>query len=148
MAQNLKIDKVAPEFLQGTDGSSVYSDEMSITVKDDHMSSLTVDGEKVGSAGTSNEEATAKLDPENGIKTFKMVAEDEAGNTSSLTMTLKATWLKDKVIPADKLLPLVRSESYKLDNGKWTVSGDSTVYSGGWDVYVNTDGSYTFTKQN
>ena len=148
VAQNLKIDKVAPEFLQGTDGSSVYSDEMSITVKDDHMSSLTVDGEKVGSAGTSKEEATAKLDPENGIKTFKMVAEDEAGNTSSLTMTLKATWLKAKVIPADKLLPLVRSESYKLDNGKWTVSGDSTVYSGGWDVYVNTDGSYTFTKQN
>ncbi len=143
--ENLKIDKVAPEFLQGKDGSTIYSDEMSVTVKDDHLMSLTVDGEK---AGVSNGDATAELDPENGIKTFKMVAEDEAGNTSSLTMTLKATWLRDKVIPADKVLPLVRSESYKLDNGKWTVSGDSTVYSGGWDVYVNTDGSYTFTKQN
>ena len=145
VSQKLKIDKVAPEFLQGTNGSTVYSDEMSVTVKDEHLMSLTIDGDDVG---VKKEEATAELDPENGEKSFKLVAEDEAGNTSSLNMTLKATWLKDKIIPANKLLPLVKSESYKLDNGKWTVSGDSTVYSGGWDVYVNSDGSYTFTKQN
>ena len=143
--ENLKIDKLAPEFLQGKDGSTIYSDNMSVTVRDDHLLSLTVDGDKVSG---SKEDAVAELDPENGIKTFKMIAEDEAGNTSSLTMTLKATWLRDKVIPANKVLPLVKSESYKLDSGKWTVSGDSTVYSGGWDVYVNADGSYTFTKQN
>ena len=145
VSQKLKIDKIAPEFLQGTNGSTVYSDEMSVTVKDEHLMSLTIDGDDVG---VKKEEATAELDPENGEKSFKLVAEDEAGNTSSLNMTLKATWLKDKIIPANKLLPLVKSESYKLDNGKWTVSGDSTVYSGGWDVYVNSDGSYTFTKQN
>ena len=84
----------------------------------------------------------------NGAKTFKLKAEDEAGNTTSAAITVMATWLKDKIIPGDKLLPLDSSESYKLGSGKWTVSGDSTIYNGGGTVYVNADGDYTFTQVN
>ena len=37
-------------------------------------------------------------------------------------------------------------ESYSLSGGRWSVSGDSTVYSGGRSVFVRKNGNYTFSK--
>ena len=36
---------------------------------------------------------------------------------------------------------------YKLDNGKWKVAGDNTVYEGGSTFYVHESGTYEFQKQ-
>ena len=142
--EDYKIDKDAPTISQ-SDNSKVYSDELSVEISDDHLQTFIIDGESFTVTKTST---TAKLDPMNGAKTFKLKAEDEAGNTTSAAITVMATWLKDKIIPGDKLLPLDSSESYKLGSGKWTVSGDSTIYNGGGTVYVNADGDYTFTQVN
>ncbi len=142
VTEDYKIDKEAPTISQ-SDNSKVYSDELSVEISDDHLHTFVIDGE---SFTVTKSSTTAKLDPMNGVKTFNLKAEDEAGNTSSAAITVMATWLKDKIIPAGKLLPLDSTESYKLGSGKWTVSGDSTVYNGGGSVYVNSDGDYTFTQ--
>lgn len=141
--ENLKIDKTTPSFSQST--GSVYADELTVEISDDHLSTFVIDGETFKVTKTST---TAKLDPLNGVKTFNLSAEDEAGNSNDVAITVMATWLKNKIIPAGKLLPLDSSESYKLGSGKWTVSGDSTIYNGGGTVYVNADGDYTFTQVN
>ena len=31
-------------------------------------------------------------------------------------------------------------------HGKWRITGDSTIYNGGTDIYVNAGGEYTFEK--
>ena len=147
VVEKCKIDKDSPTFQKGDNGgaisnkTTVFADEYTVSVSDEHIALFTVDGSKV--SGTS-----ATLDPENGIKEFTLKAEDEAGNTASMSIILMATWLKDKIIPANKRLPLQVQESYKLDGGYWSVDGDSTVYTGGGEVYVKSDGDYTFTKVN
>ncbi|MDE7258854.1 MAG: hypothetical protein K2N77_06410, partial [Lachnospiraceae bacterium] len=37
--------------------------------------------------------------------------------------------------------------AYRLGDRKWTLEGDSTVYSGGSTFYVREDGSYHFTQR-
>ena len=140
----LKVDKDAPE-IAGTessviDGSSFYSDGVGISVSDPSLARLTVNGSSVN---VTNGKATITRDPENGTKTFNIRAEDEAGNVSTLRVTVMAAWLKTKIIPANKRLPLVKRENYRLGSGMWRVSGDSTVYSGGSSVFVRSDGNYS-----
>ena len=36
---------------------------------------------------------------------------------------------------------------YRLEEGSWTVNGDTTVYAGGNYFYVSEDGDYTFTEK-
>ena len=145
VVEKCKIDKDSPIFRKSDNGgelsdkTSVFADEYTVSASDEHLALFTVDGSKVSGG-------SATLNPENGIKSFVLKAEDEAGNTASLSITLMATWLKDKIIPADKILPLQVQESYKLSSGYWSVNGDSTVYTGGGEVYVKNDGDYTFTK--
>ena len=144
---DIKIDKVLPVFEESTgmvqDGASIFADEVSINAMDLNLVSLTLDGKKLNVKEGTN---TITLSPENGVKSFKLVAEDIAGNVTTLEFTLMAEWLRDRIIPAEKLLPLGNGEAYKLSGGQWTVSGDSTVYTGGREIYVNTSGNYTFTK--
>lgn len=151
--KEIKIDKLAPAVSVMTDqdgkavvgSNKVYADTLNVKVADDNLDTLTLDGTNVT---VSDNVGTAFLDSENGEKTFTILAEDKAGNTLSTSVTLTATWLLDKVIPANKLLPLTPGQSYKLDGGQWTVDGDTTVYNGGFDVYVNSASSHTFTKTN
>ena len=151
--KEVKIDMVSPAVSVMTDqdgkavvgSNKVYADTLNVKVSDENLDTVTLDGTSVT---VSDKIGTAFLDSENGEKTFTILAEDKAGNTLSTSVTLTATWLIDKVIPADKLLPLTPGQSYKLDGGQWTVDGDTTVYNGGFDVYVNTAASHTFTKTN
>ena len=93
--------------------------------------------------------------PESGAKKFRITAEDEAGNVSSMEVTLMAEWLEDKIIPEGTPVSLVAGEAYFLDEGQWTVSivnADgtvtecATVFSGNIPFYVSVSGDYIFTR--
>ena len=145
------IDKDAPEIKdQGgslADGSTLYVKDITITASDDNLLSLTVNGKPVDLTVEGN---IITLSPGNGFAKFVITAEDKAGLIRTIEFVLMAEWLKDRVIPADLLLPLQAGEGYILNDGKWVVTteqgGDPTVYNGGMDVYVNGDGNFTFTS--
>lgn len=154
-----KIDKTAPKFTSSTgslaQGSVMFASNINVTVDDQNLTSLTLNGVPVDLKTIPNHVLT--LSPGMGVKKFTIVAEDIAGNTSIIEFTLKAEWLENKVIPADEVLPLNAEEEYNLDEGRWTVTRntadnvvnrapDTTVYNGNLPVYVPENGDYTFTK--
>ena len=149
-----KIDKVGPEFsdprsVLSSKGSKtvsggIYADDYVLVVMDDYLAKVTVDGKTVKVV---NGRARVEVDAENGIKQVNITAEDQAGNVSRMSFKLMAEWLKNKHIPAKKLLPLSSSEEYHLDSGNWTVNGDPTTYKGGGSVFVRSTGKYTFDKE-
>lgn len=53
--------------------------------------------------------------------------------------------------PANKIISgvtsLKKGTPYQLEEGTWTVSGDTTTYMGGITFYVDEDGEYEFKKQ-
>ena len=118
---------------------------VTMNVADSNLDRVTLNSESVN---VSDGKAQLILNSENGVKTFIVEAEDKAGNKMSFEITLMAEWLKDRIIPANKVLPLETEGSYKLDDGEWTVSGDPTVYNGGRSVYVKDAGDYTFSNGN
>ncbi len=148
-----QIDKEEPTITDTTGtlstGSIVYQNNIVIKASDDNLASLTVNGEVIDLATAGN---ILTLSPGNGFMRFKIIAVDKAGHISTVEFTLMAEWLRDRIIPADLLLPLQAGEGYTLGEGSWTVTGeqgeDSTVYNGGVPVYVSNDGDFTFTLAN
>ena len=127
---------------------------MEIRVDDLNLVSLTVNGEAVDLT-SSRANILTLTRPEEGYMTYHIVAIDVAGNVSVLDITLMADWLKDRIIPVGKSLPLAKGELYFLDVGEWTVSivnkdgtitESKTVFSGNMPFYVNDDADYIFTK--
>lgn len=152
ITETIKIDKEIP-VLAGTardqDGQSVgivhgmtyLADTMTFTITDDHLVSLTINGVKTAVTGG---KAVVSLDAEQGIKDFVIAAEDEAGNVYNVTITLMATWYKDKIIPMGAPVPLSAGELYNLGGGIWRVNGGQTLYPGGGSFCVVIPGDYTF----
>ena len=130
----------------------MYVSNLNLTVDDPNLKSLKVNGEPINL--TADKDNVLTLSPGFGTKTFKITAEDEAGNISNIEFTLKAEWLESKTIIPDVVLPLEGNESYNLEEGYWIVTRntpegpvkDNTVYSGGMPFYVEEGGDYTFTK--
>jgi len=145
------IDKDAPEIKDQAgslaDGSTLYVKDITITASDDNLMSLTINGKPVDLTAEGN---VITLSPGNGFIKYVITAEDKAGHIRTIGFVLMAEWLRDRIIPADLLLPLQAGEGYKLDGGKWVVTteqgDDPTVYNGGMDVYVGGDGNFTFTS--
>ena len=125
---------------------------LNITVDDPNLKSLKVNGEPVNLS--TDKDNVLSLTSGFGTKTFKITAEDEAGNVSDVEFTLKAEWLENKTIIPDVPLPLEGNEYYNLDDGYWIVTKntsegsvqDNTVYSGNMPFYVEEGGDYIFTK--
>ena len=147
-----QIDKEAPKIMSTSkpliDGSALFSDNLIISVTDDNLLSLTVNGKAVNLTAQGG---TLTLSPGNGIKIFEIVAEDKAGNINTIEITLMASWLESRIIPADLRLPLDPGEGYTLDLGTWVVTDengneDTTVYNGGVQIFVNGKGEYIFRK--
>ena len=147
-----KIDKATPTFEDSTgtltNGAAVYIKELTLRASDDNLASLSINGIPVDLDTEGN---IMTLSPGYGIKYFKIVAEDKAGNISVLEFTLMAEWLKTRIILPDIKLPLTKGEFYNLDSGRWKVTigdgeEDTTVYNGGLPFYVSDSGDYTFTK--
>ena len=152
-----RVDKSAPSISTPTGniapGTVMYVSDFTLTVADPNLRSLKVNGEPIDLSNYKNG-YTLTLNPGMGSETYKIMAEDEAGNVTTLEFTLKAEWLQDKVIIPDVVLPLEGNESYNLGEGYWLVTRntpdgpvtDDTVYSGNMPFYVNEGGDYTFTK--
>lgn len=152
-----RVDKNAPSISAKTGtitpGAVMYVSDFTLNVSDPNLRSLKVNGEPIDLANYKNGYALT-LNPGYGSQTYKIMAEDEAGNVTTLEFTLKAEWLKDKVIIPDVVLPLEGNESYNLGDGYWLVTRntpegpvtDKTVYSGNMPFYVKEGGDYTFTK--
>ena len=146
-----KIDKTAPSM--SSSSGTVFVDSMTLTVSDDNLVSLTVNGSPVT---ITNGTATITLTrPESGFITYTITAEDEAGNISTIEITLMAEWLKEKTIPEGNVVSLNAGEEYFLDEGKWIVSivkedgtivEGTTIYSGNLPFYVSESGNYIFTR--
>ena len=152
-----RVDKNGPSISAQTGtitpGAVMYASDFILNVSDPNLRSLKVNGEAVDLKNY-KDGYTLTLNPGYGSQTYKIMAEDEAGNVTTIEFTLKAEWLKDKVIIPDVVLPLEGNESYNLGNGYWLVTRntpegpvtDNTVYSGNMPFYVNEGGDYTFTK--
>lgn len=152
-----RVDKNAPSISAKTGtitpGAVMYVSDFTLNVSDSNLRSLKVNGEPIDLANYKNG-YTLTLNPGYGSQTYKIMAEDEAGNVTTIEFTLKAEWLKDKVIIPDVVLPLEGNESYNLGDGYWLVTRntpegpvtDKTVYSGNMPFYVPEGGEYTFTK--
>ena len=152
-----RVDKSAPSISTPTGniapGTVMYVSDFTLTVADPNLRSLKVNGEAIDLTNY-KDGYTLTLSPGLGSETYKVMAEDEAGNVTTLEFTLKAEWLQDKVIIPDVVLPLEGNESYNLGEGYWLVTRntpdgpvtDDTVYSGNMPFYVNESGDYTFTK--
>ncbi|MBQ5767523.1 MAG: hypothetical protein IIV94_01395, partial [Clostridiales bacterium] len=152
-----RVDKNAPSISAKTGtitpGAVMYVSDFTLNVSDPNLRSLKVNGEPIDLANYKNGYALT-LNPGYGSQTYKIMAEDEAGNVTTIEFTLKAEWLKDKVIIPDVVLPLEGNESYNLGEGYWLVTRntpegpvtDKTVYSGNMPFYVPEGGEYTFTK--
>ena len=118
-----------------------------------NLVSLTVNGSPVT---ITNGTATITLTrPESGFITYTITAEDEAGNISTIEITLMAEWLKEKTIPEGDIVLLNAGEEYFLAEGQWKVSlvkedgtivEGTTIYSGNLPFYVSESGNYIFTR--
>ena len=151
--ERLSIDKVLPviskvldeegHIVNVSDGDSVYVDKMTLTISDENLTAVKINGKEYS---VDSDSSKLILEAENGTKQFNIFAEDIAGNEYRFVITLNATWMRTNIIPAGAPVPLELGKAYKLEEGSWTVSGDSTVYSGGGQFYVGSSGDYTFTR--
>lgn len=140
----IKIDKDAPVILNAESGSTVYGDEVEVTVKDEHLNKVLVNNEAVK---LENGKTVLKLSSNYGEEEYTISCEDEAGNKSESHIVVAAEWMKSKTIPTGKVR-LFSKYAYRLGGGSWRVNGDNTTYSGNITFYVGSDGDYNFSNAN
>lgn len=140
----IKIDTKAPAISGIANGATHYADSVKIKVFDEHLASVTVNGDSVTTnAGESTAEITLTSDNEN---PYEIIAKDEAGHITSYTVNIQDTWMRDGITKSGRLR-LKAGIAYRLGAGKWTVAGDTTVYEGGTTFYATKSGDYDFTLQ-
>lgn len=138
-----RIDTKLP-VIDAEDKSVYYGDRVVITVRDDNLSRILVNGKAAEFTGTS---AEISLDGEKHKKGYQITAIDLAGNKSTVNITVAPDWMKSGVVPAGSPVYLMTNQGYTLGNGAWKVGGDATTYTGSQTFYVDSEGEYTFTKQ-
>ena len=158
LADKPKIDKIAPVFNGSAGGvledAVLFEESLVVVVDDKNLASLTVNGDVIDlNAGGANILTLTR--PEDGYMSYHIVAIDVAGNVSTLDISLLADWLKERIIPAGRALPLTKGEMYFLDVGEWIVTivnsdgtetESKTVFNGNMPFYVSSDAQYIFKK--
>lgn len=135
-------DKTAP-VISGIENKKTYYGTQKVTVTDENLQSVTVNGKTVTVA---DNRAELTITPSDDEYQFVIVAEDAAGNRTEYTVEVWEMWVQDGIMENGKK-KLRRERSYKLGNGKWTITGDSTIYQGGRTFYVTDSGTYDFKKK-
>ncbi|MDE7266324.1 MAG: hypothetical protein K2N89_02540 [Lachnospiraceae bacterium] len=133
-------DGTAP-VISGVENGQTYYGDQKVTITDENLSSVTVNGSAVEVSGNS---VDITLIPSDGA--YSIVAEDTAGNRTQYTVEVLETWIRDGITTNGKK-NLKSARMYKLGGGKWTVAGDNTVYAGGGSFYVKNGGEYDFKKK-
>ncbi len=87
ISESYKIDKTAPVISGAEEGRS-YTGAITLTIKDDHLESVTVNGKDAELT-----DSKLILNPAEGKQTI--LAKDQAGNTASLTVTVTEEKSKD-----------------------------------------------------
>lgn len=136
----VKPDETAPIIRGVSDGQSYYGNQ-TVTVTDENLHSVTVNGEAVT---VIDNRAEFTIEPSD--NTYKIIATDVAGNRAECMIDVWETWVRDGITTSGKKY-LRRSRIYKLGSGRWSVAGDNTVYQGGGTFYVKNDGTYNLKKK-
>lgn len=134
------VDETAPT-ISGVANGQVYYGDQTITITDENLRTVTVNGEAVAISGNSVD-ITLKPSEE----AYKIIAEDTAGNVTEYMIEVLETWVRDGITTDGKRM-LRSARMYKLGSGQWTVDGDRTVYSGDGTFYVKDSGEYDFKKK-
>jgi len=135
-------DKTAP-VISGVSDGEVYYGSQAVTVTDENLVKVTVNGKEVK---VSDHRAEFVLKPSDDEYQFVIIAEDMAGNRMKYTVEVWETWVRDGITTNGKK-QLRQGRIYKLGKGQWTVNGDSTVYQGDRTFYVKKSGTYNFKKK-
>lgn len=137
----IKIDKDKPEIKNVSSGKTYYKKAMAVTVTDDNLKSVTLNGMTIDIA---DGKATVNLVRSDSKDKYVLKAKDAAGNTKVITFYLAPEWMEEGTVPSGQAVKLSKGTPYSFGNGTWTVSGDTTTYAGGVTFYVANDGQYTF----
>lgn len=140
---NILIDTVLPSF-NVDDKQVYYTDFLDVTIDDDNLSEVYIDGLKKVFSGNS---CTLNLGSFNGEKIYEIKAVDKAGNARTFNIIVAAKWMQSGEVPKGMAVKLTAGKAYKLGDGTWKVSGDNTAYNGNITFYVGNEGSYTFEEQ-
>jgi len=124
---------------------TIYANEISFAIGDDHLTVVRVNGIPIT---PEDNQAEIQLETNGGELEYYIEAEDEAGNILSFVIRLFARWMKDDTMPDGFKVILKGGHRYKLNIGSWRRTGDSTVYNGGGEFYVDEDTECTFNKIN
>lgn len=134
------VDTQNPVVTGVEDGKS-YPEGTLFKVEDNNLESVTVNGIPVTPAPDGSYQVSVSG------TSCVIWAKDKAGNETTCSITVSGRDPAENVISANGIYPLKAGTSYQLAEGKWQVSGDKSVYSGGSTFYVKADGDYTFTKR-
>ena len=154
IVEEVKQDGESPSLAQGiydengnalSASGPIYANLLSFAIQDEHLSAVRVDGKTVPVV---NNRAEISVETNGGARTVTIEAEDEAGNTFTTNLIFMASWMTDMTIPAGTQVLLQTGNTYNLSSGKWSMSGDSSIYTGGNVFYVRQDIEETFSKLN
>ena len=154
VSESLKKDKERPKLsslITDENGKSLstmgdyYANELHLSIEDENLILV-----RVNNMLMQVDDALAELilETNGGEEMYTIYAEDAAGNGFTLSVHLFAAWMKTGVMPAGMKVILKKGTAYKLEEGQWTRSGDTTVYNGGGEFYVDNDTECTFDKVN
>lgn len=138
--KDILIDTTLPEITGLSGDSCYYEDTFILSFKDSNEMKVYVNNE----LQTLDENNTLTLDPDGGKMEIKLSVVDEAGNTVTENFFICASWLKNKIIPANKSVILESGEEYKLGAGNWKIKDDPLTYYGGFEVYTTKESRYFF----
>lgn len=141
--EEILLDKSQPKFTNATHNKTYYVESHQVTIEDDNLYKVTLNGKDVELDGT---KVAFKLKSNRGMEVYTISAEDLAGNKAVRRLVIATEWMESNKIAPGESLKLYKNQAYTLDEGTWKVSGDSTNYAGGIQFYVNTEGEYTFEK--
>ena len=136
----IKVDAKDPEVSSDSqDGNSTAI----ISVSDDNLDKIYVNGEEVSFTGT-KKDIELLIEDLISEETFEIKAVDKAGRETTYTITLVSEWYQKGVIPKGAKVKVTKGKKMTLGDGATGVEGDSSVYANGITFYASEDGELTF----
>lgn len=140
-SDGIVYDVQAPVITNLTDAETYYGEVPGVTVADDYLAEVILDGEQVAVDGT-----TVSLTLTAAEEPHVLEAVDKTGNRITYTVNVMETWVRDGIATSGTKR-LTTGREYKLGGGQWTVSGDTTVYQGGTTFYATASGEFDFQQK-